>query len=111
MKVFDIGKIKTTLHKNCVVKGFVIKRNVTVRECRYIFFCIFRITIENRNDCIDREEYKEYNEKLTDTLNKWLIGDADDSEIMEYAYDCSNEPLGLFNLLPLIVYLKKREVI
>ena len=111
MKVFDIVKVKTTLEKNGVVKGFVLKRNVTERECRHIFTCIFGIVISTREDFVDKEEYVGYCKDLTETLNKWLIGETDDDSIMEYAYDCSNEPLGLFNLLPLIVYLKKREVI
>ena len=53
----------------------------------------------------------EYCKYLTETLNEWLIGEADDDSIMEYAYDRSDEPLGLFNLLPLIIYLKKINVL
>ena len=111
MKIFDIGKIKITVHDNGVIKGFALKRKANVRECRHIFKNIFGITINEINDCENREEYANYNEDLTDTLNKWLIGESNDESVMEYAYDCSDEPLGLFNLLPLIVYLKKIEVI
>lgn len=111
MKTFNIGTINTTTENNGIVKGFVLKRKVTVRECRYIFKNIFGIAINEINDCEDKEEYNEYNGDITYMLNKWLIGEVSDSAITEYAYDCSDEPLGLFNLLPLIVYLKKREVI
>ena len=66
----------------------------------------------NDKDCFDsNEEYKEYNNDVCDTVNDWLIGNCDDDSIMEYAYDCSDEPIGIMNLIPIINYLKKLDIL
>ena len=57
------------------------------------------------------EEYQERNQEYTEVVNDWLIGKADDTEIMEFAWDCSDDPIGIFNLIAIIYYLKKRNVI
>lgn len=69
------------------------------------------INIVNKEDCYDYDEYKELNQELTENVNLWLKGNIDDSTLMEYAGDCSDEPLGLFNMIPIISYLQKKEVI
>ena len=57
------------------------------------------------------EEYKEYNEELLNDVNDWLSGECDDDFISEYAYDCSDEPLGLHNMLIITNYLQKKGII
>ena len=57
------------------------------------------------------DDYNDYNTGLTEIFNGWLEGQYDDQSIMEYAYDCNDEQLGLFNLIPLIIYLKEKEII
>ena len=94
-----------------VPKGLVLKRELNIRECRHIMKNLLMIDINTEEDCFDFKEYKEYNSELKKTVNDWLRGDADDYNIMEYAYDCSDEPIGIMNLIPIIIYLKKREVI
>ena len=111
MKIFNIGNIKTILEKNGTVKGLVTKRDINIRECRYIFKHIFYINILDKCDLGDNEEYKEYNEEIVGALNRWIHGETDDNYIMEFACDCEDEALGLFNLLPLLVYLNKIGVI
>ena len=67
---------------------------------------------ENDRDCFEsREEYNEYNNELTQDFNDWLNGDADDQSIMDYAFDCSNEQIGLFNAFKMAEYLQKKGVI
>ena len=46
-----------------------------------------------------------------DTVNAWLRGDTDDSAIMEFAFDCSDDPIGIMNLIPIICYLQKKGII
>ena len=66
----------------------------------------------NDRDCFEsREEYNEYNNRLTQDFNDWLNGDAYDQSIMNYAYDCSNEQIGLFNAFKMAEYLQKKGVI
>ena len=110
-KNYNINNVTLELETNKFVKGFILKRKVTTREARYIMKNIFGIDINNLEDCYDKEEYADYNENLTNCMNNWLVGNVDDSSIMEYAYDCADECLGLFNCIPLVVYLQKNEII
>lgn len=91
--------------------GLVTKRSVTTREARHIMNNILGIDVNDR-DCFEsREEYNEYNNELTQDFNDWLNGDADDQSIMDYAFDCSNEQIGLFNAFKMAEYLQKKGVI
>ena len=64
-------------------------------------------------NCLRREDsHTEYNNDIGTSVNKWLTGEVDDDYLVEtYAYDCTDESLGLFNILPLIVYLKEVNII
>lgn len=91
--------------------GLVIKRPATTREVRHIMKNILGIVVNEQADMYDKEEYEEYNREMTDTFNDWLNGNADDQSIIEYAGDCSDEPIGLFNAFKMADYLQKRGVI
>lgn len=110
-KTFNIGSVKLNLESNGFPKGLILKRDLTVKESRYIMYHLLGININTINEYDDKEEYKEYNDELTNSVNSWLRGDIDDEIIMEYAYDCSDEPMGIMNLIPIICYLKKRDII
>ena len=91
--------------------GLVTKRLATTREVRHIMKNILGIVVNEKDDMYGKEEFEEYNKELTDTFNDWLNGNADDQSIMEYAGDCSDEPIGLFNAFRMANYLQKRGVI
>ncbi len=91
--------------------GLILNRKVTVREARYIMFNLLGINIWVREDCETNEEYKEYNDELTNVVNSWLVGEYDDNILMDYAGDCSDEELGLKNMIPILNYLKKKNII
>lgn len=112
--------IKTTTVKLSPVKvltpngfshGLVTKRPATTREARHVMKNILGIVINEQADMYDKEEFEEYNKELTDTFNEWLNGNADEQSIMDYAGDCSDEPIGLFNAFKMADYLQKRGVI
>ena len=111
MKNYNIGKVKINMETNGFPKGLILNRELTIRECRYILNTLLGINICTKEDMYDTEEYNEYNIELQENVNKWLVGDRDDSTIMSYAYDCSDEPIGIMNLIPILVYLKKKNVI
>ncbi len=109
-KTYNIGKVKLTMESNGFPKGFILKRDLNVRECRYILYTLLGINIATKED-LDKEEYQEQNEEYVQTVNAWLRGETDDSAIMEFAFDCSDEPLGLMNMLPIVAYLQKKGII
>ena len=111
-KVFNLGEVNAELYNNGTTKGFILKRKATIRECKYILANIFYIDVLDRDSFTNSEEYTEYNNDIGTSVNKWLTGEVDDDYLVEtYAYDCTDESLGLFNILPLIVYLKEVNII
>lgn len=91
--------------------GLVTKRPATTREVRHIMKNILGIVVNERDDMYSKDEYDEYNKEMTEAFNEWLNGNADDQSIMDYAGDCSDEPIGLFNAFKMADYLQKRGVI
>lgn len=111
MKKYNLGTIKVEMKDNGFPNGLILNRELTLRECRYILRNLLGIEIGTLEDFYDREEYSDYNDGLKKDVNEWMVGNLDDSAIMEYAYDCSDECLGIMNLIPIISYLKKHKVI
>lgn len=111
-KKFDVGLIKMELQPNGFVKGLVLKRDLTIRECKHIMKNILGIDFFDRDCFEDQTEYKEFNENLVRDVNDWLKGEFDDTALMEeYAPDCSDEPIGVMCLVPVISYLKTKCII
>lgn len=107
----NLGKIKCIGTSQNRIDGLVLKRKVTIRESKYILANILGIELQTKEDFEDLEEYQEQNQEYARAVNNWLIGEIDDTAIMEFAWDCSDEPIGIFNLIAIISYLKKRDVI
>lgn len=107
----NLGEIKCIGTSQNRVDGLVLKRKVTIREAKYILANILGIELLTKDDFEDSEEYQEQNQEYTRVVNDWLIGKADDTAIMEFAWDCSDDPIGIFNLIAIIYYLKKRNII
>ena len=92
----NLGKIKCIGTSQNRIDGLVLKRKVTIREAKYILANILGIVLQTKDDFEDLEEYQERNQEYTEVVNDWLIGKADDTEIMEFAWDCSDDPIGIF---------------
>lgn len=91
--------------------GFNLKRDLTFGECKYILSSLLGVVVEDREMYEDSEGYQEYKDEITNTVNDWLNGMLDDTAIQELSYDCSDEPLGLFNSLNIVMYLQKKGLI
>ena len=81
----DLGKIKCIGTSQNRIDGLVLKRKVTIRGAKYILANILSIELQTKDDFEDLEEYQERNQEYTEVVNDWLIGKADDTEIMESA--------------------------
>ena len=108
-KIVNLGDVNVHYDKYKVV-GFVLKRAATTEECRYIMSSIFDIVLDNAEDYDNIEEFKEYNKDVTDIVNSWLVGEVDDSFISDYA-DTYFFSLRIIDFIPLIIYLKKCDII
>ena len=111
-KKFNVGTVVMEIPKgDSIPKGLFLKRELTIRECRHIMKNLLMIEINSEEDCYDVYEYDVYNSELQKDVNDWLRGDVDDYRIMNYAYGYSDESIGIMNLIPILMYLKKRDVI
>jgi len=112
MKRFDIGFVKMNMETNGFPKGLILKRELNLRECKYIMTKLLGIVINDRDCFEDKWEYDEYNNGLVSDVNKWLKGDIyDDYFMQEYGGDCADEAIGIMNLIPILSYLKKNNII
>ena len=106
----SLGEIKCIGTNQNRIDGLVLKRKVTIRKAKYILTNIFGIELLTKDDFENLDNYQEQNQEYTRVINDWLIGKTDDTAIMEFAWD-SDEPIGIFNLISIIYYLKKRNII
>lgn len=100
------------METNGFIKGFSLKRDLTYRECSHIIKNLLGIWHTTKEDCFDEEEWKSWRDMFITDVNQWLSGEREDDYIMqEYAGDCGDEPIGIMNLIPIICYLQKKEII
>ena len=109
MESYNLGIIKMTTGK--VGKGLILKRELSLDECKYILSEIFRFELYTREDFDDEEEYQEQMDKYKDTINAWLKGDRDDQYILDSYMSYLENSLGIMNMVLIIDYLKKLSVI
>ena len=110
MESYNLGIIKMTTGK--VGKGLILKRELSLDECKYILSEIFGIKLYTREDFDDEEEYQEQMDKYKDTINAWLKGDCEDQYIVDlFCVSYLENYLGMMNMVLVIDYLKKLSVI
>lgn len=67
MESYNLGIIKMTTGESG--RGLILKRELSLDECKYILSEIFGITLYTREDFDDEEEYQEQMDKYKDTIN------------------------------------------
>lgn len=110
-KTYKIGEIKLKISSNGYPCGFFLKRRLNLRECKYILDKLLGIVVNTRDCFYDKEEYDDYNQELEGSVNEWLNGNLEDESIAEFAEDCSDDQLGIFNMFPIAAYLLKINAI
>jgi hypothetical protein len=109
MESYNLGIIKMTTGK--VGKGLILKRELSLDECKYILSEIFGIELYTREDFDDEEEYQEQMDEYKNTVNAWLKGDCEDQYIADFYMSYLEDDLGMMNMILIIDYLKKLSVI
>lgn len=109
-RIINLRKFK--MKSDSFDRCFVLKRDLTLREARYILKNLLGIVICEKADCFDLDEYKDYNEGLLKDVTGWLKGDVDDETLMlDYAGDCGDEPVGIWNAFKIAEYLQHKDII
>lgn len=110
MESYNLGIVKMTTGK--INKGLILKRELSLDECKYILSEIFRFELYTREDFDDEEEYQERMDEYKDTVNAWLKGDYEDLYIADlFCVNYFENYLGIMNMVLIIDYLKKLSVI
>jgi hypothetical protein len=110
-KKFKLGVVEITTRANGFPKGLILKRKVTTQEAKYILGALLVFVLATRDDFDCVSDYRDRLTEYTNTVNLWLKGGLDDDSIAELSCECSEEQLGLMNMIPILDYLKKKGVI
>lgn len=107
---YNLGIVKMTTGESG--RGLILKRELSLDECKYILSEIFGIKLYIREDLDDEEEYQEQMDEYKDTVNAWLKGDCEDQYIADlFCVNYLENYLGIMNMVLIIDYLKKLSVI
>lgn len=109
-RIVKLDKFKMTYHGN-FNDGFVLKRSLSIGECKHILRDLLGIVLQTRKDFCDNEEYVDFNEDLIRNVNNWLRGESGDNSIMEYAYGCENDQIGIWNAFKIAEYLQYKKIL
>jgi hypothetical protein len=110
-KRFNIGVVEITTRENGFPKGLILKRDVTIQETMLILGTLLGFVLVTRDDFDSISDYRDQLFEYKEKVNLWLKGELGDDCITELSCDCSDEQLGLMNMIPIFNYLKKKGII
>lgn len=87
MKKINIGEVNMISRNSGVIKCLQLKRELTLREVKYIMGRLLGFSIFSRDDFETAKEYRKYNDQLLHDVTIWLHNDV------------------------VIAYLKKKQII
>lgn len=108
MESYDLGIVKLT--EGSCGKGLILKRELSLEECNYILSDILGIELLTREDFDEVEEYQEQMNEYKDTVNSWLKGDCEDTDITSFIMSF-DEQLRCINIVLIIDFLRKRGIL
>lgn len=76
---YNLGIVKMTTGESG--RGLILKRELSLDECKYILSEIFGIKLYIREDVVDEEEYIEQNLEYQKVVNKWLKGECSSKNV------------------------------
>lgn len=76
---YNLGIVKMTTGESG--RGLILKRELSLDECKYILSEIFGIKLYIREDFDDEEEYIEQNLEYQKVVNKWLKGECSSKNV------------------------------
>lgn len=92
-------------------RGLILKRELSLDECKYILSEIFGIKLYTREDVVDEEEYIEQNLEYQKVVNKWLKGECSSKNVDYFRIIWDDRKTDIVDLIPILAYLKRRKII
>ena len=113
-KNYKIGTVRITMETNGFPKGFVLKREPTIRESMYILQKILGFANDDYKDWFDDTiERQDYRKQCRFILTEFLKGDCDWTHLCNetqcYDYDEIGFPMA--SAFSMASYLKKKGII
>lgn len=106
---YNLGIVKMTTGESG--RGLILKRELSLDECKYILFEIFGIKLYIREDFDDEEEYIEQNLEYQKVVNKWLKGECSSENVDYFRIIWDDRKTDIVDLIPILAYLKRRKII
>lgn len=114
MKRYNIGTVKMTMETNGFPKGFILKREPTLRETMYILSNILGFAVDDYKDWFeDKEERQGFRKDCQSALTMYLKGECDYSHLCSetQCYDDDENGFPIVFAFPLASYLQKKGII
>lgn len=106
---YNLGIVKMTTGESG--RGLILKRELSLDECKYILSEIFGIKLYIREDFDDEEEYIEQNLEYQKIVNKWLKGECSSKNVDYFRIIWDDRKTDIVDLIPILAYLKRRKII
>lgn len=106
---YNLGIVKMTTGESG--RGLILKRELSLDECKYILSEIFGIKLYTREDFDDEEEYIEQNLEYQKVVNKWLKGECSFKNVDYFRIIWDDRKTDIVDLIPILAYLKRRKII
>lgn len=106
---YNLGIVKMTTGESG--RGLILKRELSLDECKYILSEIFGIKLYIREDFDDEEEYIEQNLEYQKVVNKWLKGECSSKNVDYFRIIWDDRKTDIVDLIPILAYLKRRKII
>jgi hypothetical protein len=106
---YNLGIVKMTTGESG--RGLILKRELSLDECKYILSEIFGIKLYTREDFDDEEEYIEQNLEYQKVVNKWLKGECSSKNVDYFRIIWDDRKTDIVDLIPILAYLKRRKII
>lgn len=113
-KKLNIGIVSLTMETNGFPKGFILKREPTVREAMHILQKILGFANENYKDWFgDEIECQDYRKQCRFILTEFLKGDCDWPCLCNetQCYDDDETGFPMASAFTLVYYLKRKGII
>lgn len=111
-KRFPVGNVPVTLNDNGHAKGLKLGRKLTAEECKVILRSVFGCSIYGYEDFESAAAFNDYNNHIAKDVNEWLTGNSHSMAFVEkYSGSFDEESVGPFCIIPIISYLRSKEII
>lgn len=111
MKNYNVGEISLIEEKDDYPRGLNLKRELTLKECKYILENILKIDFADKTMFGCKEEFDDYKKQIVFLINSWIKGEIDLGTVLTECGEYYEKDVPVFIAFPLVEYLRKIDAI